>query len=105
MRSRVIGAVVAVAVVLVGIAFSPTLGIADLGGGGFSAWLTEVRGDDPDRGWSRLDEETRLIGVCEAGVPVAIGAFEDRRLIGGGGFSGGGVTGSQARCNAAFHGP
>ncbi len=148
--------------VLAGILVAPTLGIADLGGGSFSAWLTEVRGDDLDRGWSRLDAHTRATaydddrdayldevmaadwsaleleepvrkwfddglarmearlisapatvppflferrivhGVCESGEPVGIGVFEHRRFLGSGGFTGGGVTGSQARCNAAF---
>jgi len=41
--------------------------------------------------------------ICdESGQPTAIGAYEDRRLFAGGRFSGGGTTGSQARCQAAF---
>lgn len=150
---------------LAGILVAPLIGVADLGGGSFSSWLGEVRGGDPDRGWSRLDEHTRATvydndrtryldevmavdwstldleapvrmwfddgfarmearlisapatvprflfergivhGLCDGDVPVAIGAYEDRRLLGGGGFGGGGVTGTQARCNAAFIGP
>lgn len=48
--------------------------------------------------------DRRIIhGICdENGQPTVIGAYEDRRPFIGGRFSGGGVTGSQARCNAAF---
>lgn len=157
--------VLAVLAVLAGILVAPSLGIADLGGGSFAAWLTEVRGDDPDRSWSRLDEHTRATsygndrdayldevmvadwsaleleepmrmwfddgfarmearlitapatvprflfergivhGVCDGDAPVGIGVYEDRRFLGSGGFAGGGVTGGQAKCNAAFIGP
>lgn len=42
-------------------------------------------------------------GVCDAG-PSAIGVFMDVRFLGDGGFSGGGLTGSQMGCNARFIG-
>ncbi len=165
MTSRTGVVAIGVLTVLAGILVAPSLGIADPGGGSFSAWLREVRGDDPDRGWSRLDEHTRATsydndrdayldevmaadwsvleleepmriwfddgfarmearlisapatvprflfergivhGVCDGDAPVGIGAYEDRRFLGSGGFAGGGVTGGQARCNAAFLGP
>lgn len=41
-------------------------------------------------------------GVCEGGQPIAIGVYEDRRPFQGGAFGGGGLTGGQRRCNAAF---
>lgn len=40
----------------------------------------------------------------EAGRPVGIGVYEDRRPFAGSRFDGGGVTGSQQRCQDAFRG-
>jgi len=49
----------------------------------------------------------RLIihGVCDGAEPNAIGVFEDRRPFQGRKFHGGGLTGGQRRCNAAFGEP
>ena len=41
-------------------------------------------------------------GVCDGRQPIAIGVFEDRRPFQGGAFGGGGLTGGQRQCNAAF---
>ena len=41
-------------------------------------------------------------GVCHDGRPIGIGAYDDRRLFEDGVFNGGGLTGGQRRCNAAF---
>ncbi len=50
--------------------------------------------------------DRRLVhGVCgEDGRPVGIGVFEDRSLFRAGGMGGGGLSGSQAKCNALFTG-
>lgn len=50
--------------------------------------------------------ERRIVhGVCDGRRPVAIGAYEDRRPFQGGAFGGGGLTGGQVDCNAAFTDP
>lgn len=41
-------------------------------------------------------------GVCDGHRPVAIGVYEDRRPFQGNAFGGGGLSGGQRRCNAAF---
>lgn len=41
-------------------------------------------------------------GVCDGAQPRAIGVFEDRRPLQRSKFHGGGHTGGQVRCNAAF---
>jgi len=47
--------------------------------------------------------ERRLIhGICIDGLPVAIGVYDDRRLLQAGGLGGGGLTGSGAACNRRF---
>ncbi len=49
--------------------------------------------------------ERRIIhGVCHppGNRPTAIGVFEDRRMFQGGTWGGGGLSGTQIRCNAAF---
>lgn len=49
--------------------------------------------------------ERRIVhAVCVDDAPTGIGAIEDRRPFGSWGFGGGGVTGSQRRCQAAFAG-
>ena len=50
--------------------------------------------------------DRRLVhGVCdERWRPVGIGVFEDRSFFRAGGMGGGGLTGSQAECNARFTG-
>ncbi len=158
-RSRVAWAIFGILVVVTLLMGGPSFGSA---GGQFTAWLTEVRREDGDRGWDRLESsiqhaygddrdaylaeveridwdqfrvedpverwtddgfarveaaltsapgsvpaflfDRRMIhAICdESGQPTAIGAYEDRRLFAGGRFSGGGTTGSQARCQTAF---
>ncbi len=48
--------------------------------------------------------ERRIVhGVCDqGGRPIGIGVYEDRRPFAWNRFEAGGVTGGQARCNAAF---
>lgn len=160
-RATAVGAVAVVLIIIAVISVGgPSFGSA---GGTFTAWLSEVRTDNGDRGWDHLEPtihdaydgdrdaylaevraaewapfrvdnpverwsddgfaaveaallsapstvpaflfDRRIIhAICnESGQPTAIGAYEDRRVFAGGRFSGGGVTGSQARCQAAFH--
>ena len=50
-----------------------------------------------------LFEKGIVHAVCdEAWRPIGVGVFEDRRPFAGSRFSGGGVTGSQRRCQEAF---
>lgn len=47
--------------------------------------------------------ERRIVhGVCDGREPTAIGVYEDHRPFQSHKFSGGGLSGGQTRCNAAF---
>lgn len=71
---------------------------------GFVSVEAELRSDSTTVPAFLLDR--RIVrGVCHGAEPKAIGVFEDRRPFQGSKFDGGGVTGSQARCNAAFGEP
>ncbi len=71
---------------------------------GFVSVEAELRSDSTTVPAFLLDR--RIVhGVCDGAEPKAIGVFEDRRPFQGRKFGGGGVTGSQARCNAAFSEP
>ena len=68
---------------------------------GFVSVEAELRSDSTTVPAFLLDR--RIVhGVCDGSEPKAIGVFEDRRPLQGSKFGGGGVTGSQARCNAVF---
>jgi hypothetical protein len=68
---------------------------------GFVRVVAELRSDSTTVPAFLLDR--RIVhGVCDGSEPKAIGVFEDRRPLQGSKFGGGGVTGSQARCNAVF---
>ena len=70
---------------------------------GFVSVEAELRSDPATVPAFLLDR--RIVrGVCDGAEPRAIGVFEDHRPFQGSKFYGGGVTGSQARCNAAFGG-
>lgn len=72
---------------------------------GFAMLEAAVR-SSPDTVPAFLFERRIVHGVCDqGGYPTGIGAFEDRRPFAGRQFVGGGLTGSQARCNAAFSDP
>ena len=70
---------------------------------GFVQVEAEVR-SDPTTVPAFLLERGVVHGVCDGREPTAIGVYEDRRPFQSYKFSGGGLSGSQARCNAAFMG-
>lgn len=68
---------------------------------GFASVRAELR-SDPSTVPTFLLDRRIVHGICDGAGPSAIGVFEDRRPFHGHVFDGGGVTGSQARCNVAF---
>lgn len=68
---------------------------------GFVQVQAELRSDPTSAPAFLLDR--RLVhGVCDGRQPVGIGVYEDRRPFQGGAFGGGGLTGGQRHCHAAF---
>jgi hypothetical protein len=68
---------------------------------GFVRVVSEL-GSDPTSVPRFLFDRRIVHGECDEGQPFGLGAYEDRRLFEDGVFSGGGLTGGQARCNRAF---